>query len=524
MSPDWRSQPYHPFAWAGAPGPKLRRRNRHEPSPWAWQLHLLGAFHPKNWGDMGHRISGGLCVVLTAIGISPAMADVWIVHDRVLERRAVNGSLVTTVSAPFGTPIGTIIEAGEVDPSTGNIWLVSRELDRAGGVHVLGVSPSGEGLWELAQLTAHIAVDPVRHGLWVLGEVDSETVQTVLYDETTGDARATIRGVAGTGAVGTDGALWIGTATAWIRLQGTTEELDGYEVVGSTGPHHQTFQPGPHGNVAAVDRSDGSLYFGDIVSLPNDDILEGHLVKFSAEGEQLFRVRYGALHHIVRVLWDVITDIDVSARDGSVYLTTGSTFNFGGSVAHVSAMGADLGTVEYREYVNSVAVDPEDSGVWIGHMPVVDDGETLIAPMILRKLDPSSLQTDLSVPFESVVTVIGAAPAAFEISLDIETRDKRNVINLIPQKGEIRVALLSSATFDALQVDVDTIRFGTAGAVVRSYWTRDVNRDGYMDLVVTFRTAHTGIECGDTAAPLTAETHGGVDVHGTDFLQTRCKA
>ena len=97
------------------------------------------------------------------------------------------------------------------------------------------------------------------------------------------------------------------------------------------------------------------------------------------------------------------------------------------------------------------------------------------------------------------------------------------MVNLIPQKGEVRVALLSSATFDALQVDVDTVRFGTTGAVVRSDWTRDVNRDGYTDLVVTFRTEHTGIRCGDTAAPLTAETHGGVEVHGTDFLRTKCK-
>ena len=220
-----------------------------------------------------------------------------------------------------------------------------------------------------------------------------------------------------------------------------------------------------------------------------------------------------------------MTDIAIDPRDGSVYVTTGSTHAFDGAVSHVSPTGGDLGSVEYREYVNSVTVDPEDSGIWIGHMPRVDDDEALIAPMILRKLDPSSLQTDLSVPFESVVTVIGAAPAAspLEISLDIQPQDKRNVVNLIPKKGEVRVALLSSEAFDALQVDLDTVRFGTAGAVVHSHWTRDVNRDGYTDLVVTFTTAHTGIKCGDTAAPLTAETHGGVAVHGTDLLRTRCK-
>jgi hypothetical protein len=480
---------------------------------------------------MRHEISGGLCVVLTAVGSSTAAADVWVVHDRALERRDTDGSVVTTVFEPAGVPIGDVIDQGEVDPQTGNVWLVYHERDQTGPsdvIHVLGVEPNGELLMLQTAFGfgKHIiALDEGRDGLWVVRPIDpasSPDWEAVLYSHATGNVLASIRIPAATTAVvGADGAIWIGTATAWIRVEGSIEELDRYEVVGSTGPHHRTFQPGPHGKAAVVDRSDGSLYFSDVVSVPSEDILEGHLVKFSAEGEQLFRVQYGALHNGVRVLWDVITDIDV-ARDGSIYLTTGSTSNFGGSVAHVSALGADLGTVEYREYVNSVAADPEDA-VWIGHMPVVDDDKSLIAPMILRKLDPSSLQPDLSVPFQNVVTVIGAAPAALEISLDIETRDKRNVINLIPQKSDVRVALLSSATFDALQVDVDTVRFGTAGAVVRSYWTRDVNRDGYTDLVVTFRTQDTGITCGDTSAPLTAETHGGVDVHGTDFLQTRCK-
>jgi hypothetical protein len=397
---------------------------------------------------------------------------------------------------------------------------------------VLGVKANGEAFWEQTAVgfgELIIAIDPGRQGIWVLRPVDPENSpawEAVLYDQTTADVRAAIRiPAAVTAVVGADGAIWIGATTAWIRLEGSIEELDGYEVVGSTGPHHRTFQPGPEGKNAAVDRSDGSLYFGDVVSVPSEDILEGHLVKFSAEGEQLFRVQYGALHNDVRVPWDVITDIDVAARDGSVYLTTGSTFNFVGSVARVTATGADLGTVEHREYVNSVAVDPEDSGVWIGHMPQVDDDEALIAPMILRKLD-SSLQTDLSVPFDSVVTVIGAAPAAtstLEISLDIEPQDKRNVVNLIPKNGDVRVALLSSEAFDALQVDLDTVRFGTAGAVAHAHWTRDVKRDGHTDLVVMFETGHTGIKCGDTAAPLTAETHGGVAVHGTDLLQTRCK-
>jgi PAS domain-containing protein len=461
--------------------------------------------------------------------MSTAAADVWIVHDRVLERRDVDGEIVTTVSAPFGAPIGAIVDDGDIDPTTGNVWIASRELDEIGPqrtVRVLGVKPSGEGLWERAETGAlfiepSIAIDPSRQGVWVLRAVDPESSpawEAVLFDQNTGDARATIRGLTGavTVAVGADGALRIDANGDWIRLEGSIEDLDGYEVVGSTGPHHRTFEPDPEGEAVAVNRSDGSLYFVDQVSDPTQDILESYLVGFSADGAQLFRVRHGA-----RTLWESITDIAIDTRDGSVYVSEGAALNFNGSVSHVSPTGAELASAEYREHVNSITVDAEDSGVWIGHMPVVDDDEAFVAPMILRKLD-SSLETELSVAFDSVVTVIGTAPAALEISLDIEPQDKRNVVNLIPKNGEVRVALLSSTAFDALQVDLETVRFGTAGAVVRSHWTRDVNRDSHADLVVTFKTQHTGIKCGDTAAPLTAETHAGVAVHGTDFLRTKC--
>ena len=482
---------------------------------------------------MRHEISGVLAVALSACDMSTAVADVWVVHDRVLERRDSDGSIVTSVSAPFSTPIGSIIDGGDVDPSTGNVWIVSRDPTQTGPnrvVRVLGVQANGVGIWEREETGAafvepSIAIDPGRHGVWVLRAVDpdsdSSAMEAVLLDRTTGEERATICGLtaAFTAAVGADGAIWIGANGAWIRLEGSLEELDGYEVVGSTGPHHRTVEPGPDSEAVAVDRSDGSLYFVVQVEDSSQDILEAHLVKLSAEGVELFRVRHG-----VRTLWGSITDLAIDPRDGSVYVTEGAALFFNGSVSHVSPSGGELASAEYREHVNSVTVDPEDSSAWIGHMPQVDEDEAFIAPMILRKLD-SSLETELSVPFESVVTVIGAAPAAssLQISLDIETQDKRNVVNLIPKNGEIRVALLSSVAFDALQVDLDTVRFGTAGAVVRSHWARDVNRDGHTDLVVTFKTQHTGIECGDTAAPLTAQTYDGVAVHGTDFLRTRCK-
>jgi hypothetical protein len=47
-----------------------------------------------------------------------------------------------------------------------------------------------------------------------------------------------------------------------------------------------------------------------------------------------------------------------------------------------------------------------------------------------------------------------------------------------------------------------------------------VNHDGFMDLVVHFRTQDTGIGCGDESATLVGVTLDGRPFEGTDSIQT----
>jgi hypothetical protein len=49
---------------------------------------------------------------------------------------------------------------------------------------------------------------------------------------------------------------------------------------------------------------------------------------------------------------------------------------------------------------------------------------------------------------------------------------------------------------------------------------RDVNFDGYLDLMSHYRTRNTGIACGDESATLTGETLGGQAIEGSDSIQT----
>ena len=48
----------------------------------------------------------------------------------------------------------------------------------------------------------------------------------------------------------------------------------------------------------------------------------------------------------------------------------------------------------------------------------------------------------------------------------------------------------------------------------------DVDGDGDMDMILHFRTQHTGIACGDTQATLTGETTSGTPITGADSIKT----
>jgi hypothetical protein len=121
------------------------------------------------------------------------------------------------------------------------------------------------------------------------------------------------------------------------------------------------------------------------------------------------------------------------------------------------------------------------------------------------------------------ITAYTAGPAARAISIDVDPAGPANLI--APSSGGyVQVALLSDATFDSLQTDIGTLRFGPAGAVSQGHWLRDVNGDGVRELAVFFRIAHTGIKCGDTEAALTGETHAGTTFHGSNRIRTiRCR-
>jgi hypothetical protein len=111
----------------------------------------------------------------------------------------------------------------------------------------------------------------------------------------------------------------------------------------------------------------------------------------------------------------------------------------------------------------------------------------------------------------------GRSPGAYEyqrepttVRIDIKPDGYPNRVNPWA-RGVVPVAILGGDTFDVLDIDVTTLAFGRDGAspahnlgdsFTYNDHLRDVNLDGYMDLVTHYEVRDTGIACDDTSAAL----------------------
>jgi hypothetical protein len=112
-------------------------------------------------------------------------------------------------------------------------------------------------------------------------------------------------------------------------------------------------------------------------------------------------------------------------------------------------------------------------------------------------------------------------PPPLDVSVDIKPGELLNTVNP-KSRGTIAVAILTTPGFDATRVDPLSVAFGPAGATEahgRGH-SEDVDGDGDLDLLLHFRTQHTGIACGNTEATLAGQTFDGQSIVGSDSIVT----
>ena len=106
------------------------------------------------------------------------------------------------------------------------------------------------------------------------------------------------------------------------------------------------------------------------------------------------------------------------------------------------------------------------------------------------------------------------------VAIDIWPKKDARQINLDSNNG-IEVAILSLNGFDATTVDATTVLFGRTGveASPAAVVLKDVNKDGLIDMLLSFNVGTMGMQCGDTRVALTGETNNGQPIGGFDSIK-----
>lgn len=105
------------------------------------------------------------------------------------------------------------------------------------------------------------------------------------------------------------------------------------------------------------------------------------------------------------------------------------------------------------------------------------------------------------------------------VAIDIKPGSDRNPVNT-KSKGVTPVAILGSASFDVLNVEVNTIRFGPATIQAPCYHIVDTNDDGFEDLVTHIVTADIGLAIVKDEVCLSGNLNGGELIYGCDSIET----
>ncbi len=213
---------------------------------------------------------------------------------------------------------------------------------------------------------------------------------------------------------------------------------------------------------------------------------------------QLYIYRYDGSAWSVVGTSDVITPTTLGTN--TYPLTTPITVQAGDFVGlHYPSMSGQGGAVDYTLWGTNLYYD------------------TISGPVIFTCQEPTG-PTAFEYSSDRIYSIRVTGDIAVDI--DIKPGSDPNSINL-GSNGVVPVAILGSPDFDAATVDPFSVEL--AGSQVRlkgksgnAGSLKDVNEDGFLDLVVQVCTSGLLLVEGSSEAVLTADLNGGGTIYGVD--------
>jgi hypothetical protein len=426
-----------------------------------------------------------------------AAANVWVATSRRITLVSPKGDRLLTTVPPTGTTFR--ISATDADSSDGGFWFVdpaNRNLVKVGpsGVPVRTIGP--------LQSPSTLEVDARDGSVWTTVFTPAGTRDLVKFsafgEELVRIAFANF--ISDLAVDEVSGVLWVANTVQLaadkahvVRLEGSDEELNGYDVSAPSGPRHVRIEV-DFPRSLSVDPRTGNVWVAD----DGGDVF----LKLAPTGEVLGRgvPSFGFDQILVRAdaitggAWGMVGNGDAGALQFSESGQQRSAIQLFRSVG-------DYSTIRSALLPSTIALDPYERLLWIGTRDIenfnLNGGSLLLMNYEgerLLRLRESEEVDDIVIQTVRAPIVIG--PRQFN------PKDEKLA----------RVAVLTQGEFDALQVDPLSGRLGPARAVARHQEVRDVDKDGDADLLLYFKLPQTGIRCEDQGAELTARTHLGVAV------------
>ena len=210
------------------------------------------------------------------------------------------------------------------------------------------------------------------------------------------------------------------------------------------------------------------------------------------------------------IVWDEAAEFGASVAVSGDTAVIGSPYD--------PAMGTDSGSAYV--FTRSGTTWTEEARFWSSDI----DGDDFFGVSLAISDDTVVVGTLRGYGYEhpsGAAYVFSLVTDVIDVAIDIKFHSRRNKIDLRSEKT-IWVTVWSDTDnpFDALQINIESVRFGPNGAKVIQHKVRDYNEDGLADLVLRFMVGETGIACGDAQASLIGGTYDGQLFSGTDSVKT----